>query len=143
MSVRVKIPSNRDNISITNVTKYKIENSNGSKFILFNELPDNHLVTIRPGSKSAPKKESGIRLVYLSENPFFDHIKMSPEVLDTRDLDVFLSDINGRILAQQKEKSTSGIINLFFDTQEIKSGMYFISIRSSGNKIFIKKMAKI
>lgn len=135
LSIRVKVPSNWDNISITNVTKYKIEYKNESKFVLFNELPNNHLITIRPGSKSAPKNESGIRLVYLSENPFFDHIQLSLDVLDTRDIDVVLCDMSGRILAHQKEKSAIGVVNLFFDTNEIKSGLYLIRIRSDDKDI--------
>jgi len=140
LSVRVKVPSNWDNISITNVTKYKIEYKNESKFVLFNELPNNQLITIRPGSISAPKEESGIRLVYLSENPFFDHIKLSLEVLDTRDIEVLLCDMSGRILAEQKEKAANGVVNLYFETNEIKSGLYLIRIHSDSKDILIKKI---
>jgi hypothetical protein len=143
LSVRVKVPTNWDSIWISNGEKIKTEFYNKSKFILFNALPNNHLITIRPGSKSAPKNESGIRLVYLSENPFFDHIQLSLDVLDTRDIDVVLCDMSGRILAHQKEKSAIGVVNLFFDTNEIKSGLYLIRIRSDDKDIYIRKMIKI
>jgi hypothetical protein len=142
LSIKVKVPSNWDNISITNAPKYKIENKNESKFILFNELPDNHLITIRPGSKSSPKKESGIRLVYLSENPFFDHIKLSLEVLDKQDIEVLLCDMNGRILAEQKEKSAIGVVNVYFETSGISKGMYLLKVSSNVGP-FIRKMIKV
>ena len=142
LSIKLKVPSNWENISMTEVINYKIENTNGGKYLLFNELPDNHIITIRPGSKSTPKIESGIRFVYLSENPFFDHIKLSLEVLDTRDIEVLLCDMNGRILAEQKEKSANGVINLFFDTQSIVGGVYFLKVSNDGNAVMIKKMLK-
>ncbi len=142
LSIKVKIPSNWDNISITNGVKYRIENKNESKFILFNELPDNHLITIRPGSKSAPKAETGIRLVYLNENPFFDHIKLSLEVLDTRDIEVLLCGMSGRILAEQKEKSATGVVNVYFETSGMSPGIYFLRVRSSGGDVLINKLIK-
>ena len=65
------------------------------------------------------------------------------EVLDTRDIEVLLCDMSGRILAEQKEKSANGVVNLYFDTNEIKSGLYLIRIRSDNEDIFIRKMIKI
>jgi len=143
LSLRIKVPNNWNNITISNIENIKTEISNKSQFILFNALPDNQLLTIRPGSISVPEKESGIRLVYLSANPFFDNIKLAIEVFDQRDIDIILCDINGKLLIHQKEKNAFGVINLFFDTFGISNGVYILRVSSDRGDLIIKKLVKI
>jgi hypothetical protein len=143
LSIRIKVPANWDSISISNTEKVKTEYNNNSKFILFNALPDNQLLTIRPRLISVPEKDSGIRLVYLSANPFFDEIRLSLDVLDQNDIDIVLCDMNGKLLIHREEKAVNGIINLFFDTSGISNGIYFLRIRSDGGVFLTKKLVKI
>lgn len=143
LSIRIKVPANWDSISISNTEKAKTEYNNNSKFILFNALPDNQLLTIRPRLISVPEKDSGIRLVYLSANPFFDEIRLSLDVLDQNDIDIVLCDMNGKLLIHREEKAVNGIINLFFDTSGISNGIYFLRIRSNGGIFLTKKLVKI
>lgn len=143
LSIRIKVPGNWDSIWISNEEEIKTEYINGSKFILFNALPDNQLLTIRPGLISAPITETGIRLVYMSSNPFFDNIKLSIEVFNQKDIDIILCDMNGKLLIHQKEKNAIGVINLVFDTSGISNGVYFLKVSSNGSDPIIKKLIKI
>ena len=143
LTVRIKIPINWDSVRISNSKNFRTEYYNKSKFIIFNALPDNQLITIRPGSISVPLKESGIRLVYLSANPFLDNIKLSLEVLDERNIDIILCDINGKLLFHQEEKNAVGVITLDFNTTGLSSGLYLLRIRSNGSDFIIKKLIKI
>ncbi|MCX6254233.1 MAG: T9SS type A sorting domain-containing protein [Bacteroidia bacterium] len=144
LSIKIKVPACWDSICISNMEKVKTEYNNKNKFILFNALPDNQLITIRPVIISDPEKESGVRLVYLSTNPFFDNIRLTLEVFDPEDIDIVLCDMNGKILIHQEEKSVNGITNLFFDTSGISNGVYILKVNSnsSGFRI-IKKLIKI
>jgi peptidoglycan/xylan/chitin deacetylase (PgdA/CDA1 family) len=143
LTVRIKVPSNWDSISIANVENLKTDFTNENKFIQFNALPDNKVITVRPKVISEPEKESGIRIIYLSANPFHDFIKLSLDVLDQRDIDIILCDINGRLLNHQKEKNAFGVINLFFDTFGISNGVYFLRVSSDRGDLIIKKLVKI
>lgn len=143
LSVRIKVPSNWDSISITNAGNLKTEYSYGNKFLLFNALPDNKVITVRPKVIYEPEKESGIKIVYFSANPFHDFIKLSLDVLDQQDIDIILCDIKGRLLNHQKEKNAIGVINLVFDTSGISNGVYFLKVRSNGSDPIIKKLIKI
>ncbi len=143
LSIRIKVPANWDSIWISNGEKVKTEFFNKSKFILFNALPDNKLLTIRPKFLSAPEINTGMRLVYLSANPFFDNIKFSLEVFDQTDIDIILCDLNGKLLIHQNEKSVNGVINLYFDTSGIIKGVYLLRVNSNRGDYIIKKLAKI
>jgi peptidoglycan/xylan/chitin deacetylase (PgdA/CDA1 family) len=143
LSIRIKVPTNWDNISISNNEKIKTEYLNKNKFIIFNALPDNQLITIRPGLISTPEKESGIRIVYLSANPFYDNIKFSVEVFDQSDIDITLSNLNGQLLIKQKEMSVNGVINMYFDTSGIRNGIYLLKVISSRGDCIVKKLVKI
>jgi hypothetical protein len=143
LSVRIKVPTNWDSIWISNGEKIKAEFYNKSKFILFNALPDNQPITIRPKLISSPEKNSGIRLVYLSANPFLDNIRLSLEVFNQQDIDFVLYDLNGKIIIHQQEKNAIGVINLFFDTSGISNGVYFLRVSSNTGDLIIKKLVKI
>jgi hypothetical protein len=123
LSVRIKVPSNWENIKITASENFRIENNNNNKFVLFNALPDNKEIIIKPKTISIPVKETGIRMVYLSENPFSDHIRLSFEVLGTNDIEVLLCDSSGRVIVVQKEKSITGIINYNFETSQLQAAL--------------------
>jgi hypothetical protein len=51
--------------------------------------------------------------------------------------------MNGKLLFHQEEKNAIGVINLFFNTQGISSGLYLLRIRSNGSDYIIKKLIKI
>jgi chitin deacetylase len=142
LSIEIKVPSNWENIWISDSIKLKTEYVNKSKFILFNALPDNKEITVRPKSISVPEKESGIRIVYLSPNPFFDNLRLSLDVLDQRDIDIILCDLNGRVFIHQMEKSANGTINLSFDSTEISKGIYLLRVSSKGIETIVKKLVK-
>lgn len=143
LSVRIKVPSSWDSISITNAENLKTEYTNRNKFLLFNALPDNKVIIVRPKVIYEPEKESGIRIVYLSANPFHDFIKLSLDVLDQQDIDIILCDINGRLLNHQKEKKPIEVINLEFDTTGISNGIYILRISGSSGDRIVKKLVKI
>ena len=143
LSIRIKVPDNWDSIWLSNNEKVKTTYYNNSKFILFNALPDNQLLTIRPRLISVSEKDSGIRLIYLSANPFNYEIILSLEVLDQKNIDIVLLDMNGKLLIHQEEKAVNGIINLFFNTSGISSGVYFLRVSSNGSDYIFKKLIKI
>jgi hypothetical protein len=143
LSFRVKIPDDWDNISIAGKAKVIVENRNENKFVLFSEVPNNRTVTIRPASKSVPNYRSGIRLVYLSENPFVNNIRISIEVLERRDIDVILLDLNGKTLLHKSEKNVMGVIDFLFDTSVLSKGLYILRIGSHDNIDIFKKLVKI
>jgi peptidoglycan/xylan/chitin deacetylase (PgdA/CDA1 family) len=143
LSLRIKVPSNWNNIWISDSIKLKTEYFNKCKFILFNALPDNKEITIRPKSVSIPEKESGIRIVYLSGNPFFDNLRLSLEVFDQQDIDIILCDINGKLIIHHKEKNVIGVINVVFDTSGLKNGVFFLKLESPGSGSIIKKLIKV
>lgn len=143
LSIRIKVPANWDSIWISNSAKIKTEYFNKNKFILFNALPDNQLITIRPELIYGPLVESGIRLVYLSANPFNDKINMALEVFDESDIDILMYDMNGKSIIHQTEKSVNGVINLLFDTSGISKGMYFLRVSISSGEYLIRKIVKI
>ncbi len=143
LSLRIKVPGNWDSVSISGINKFRTEYNNKSKFILFNALPDNKEITVRPVSITEPIPENGIRVVYMSANPFIDKIQLSLEVLDQQDLDIILCDMNGTLLAHQSKKSVVGVINLLFDTSGISKGVYFLRVNSSGGDSIRRRMVKI
>jgi hypothetical protein len=107
-------------------------------------VPYDHLITIKPGNVSRPVKESGIRIVYTSANPFLDVIKLTLDALDEHSIDIVLCDLNGKIIIHQEEKNVQGVINLQFDTSGVSKGVYILRITSKtdGSSI-IKKLVKI
>jgi hypothetical protein len=143
LSLRIKVPSNWDNIRLSNGEKIKTEYYNKSKFIIFNTLPDNQLLTIRPGIVSESMKETGLRLVYLSSNPFLDNIRLSLEALNQQNIDISLCDMSGKILIHQEEKNAVGVVNLFFNTSHLSNGLYLLRVSSNYSGLIIKKLMKI
>lgn len=143
LSVRIKVPNNWDSIWISDTGKIKTIYNNENKFILFNVLPDNHLVVIRPGYISVPEKETGLRLVYIGPNPFSDDFRLSIEALDQRDISIALYNLYGKLLVQKEEKNANGVINFFFDTSGLGSGEYFLRISSHDGNNLIEKLIKI
>jgi peptidoglycan/xylan/chitin deacetylase (PgdA/CDA1 family) len=144
LSVRMKIPSIWDSVRISNGEKVKTEYNNKNKFIFFNILPDNKSLIIKPISVSDIERESGIKLVFLSVNPFHDNISLSIEVFEKDDVDISLIDMNGKILAHRQERSVSGIINMNFETSHVRNGVYFLRvITGSRGDFIIKKFIKI
>jgi peptidoglycan/xylan/chitin deacetylase (PgdA/CDA1 family) len=143
LTLRVKVPSNWEKISISDVEKFRVEITNKSKFVIFNTLPDNSEHTLRPTKLSVPEKESGIKIIYLSANPFSDIIKLSLEIFETIDLDISLFDMSGKEMAHSTRKNVTGVLNLYFETSSLSRGMYFLSIKSSYGEILVKKLLKV
>jgi len=144
LSIKIKVPGNWDSISISNNEKIKTEYNNNSKFILFNALPDNNQIIIRPELISDAENETGLRLVYLSANPFIDNIRLTLEALDKQDVEIVLCNISGRILIRQNEKAVKGVINLNFDTSGMSNGVYFLKVTSNiHGSCIIRKMIRI
>jgi Polysaccharide deacetylase/Secretion system C-terminal sorting domain len=142
LSVRIKIPDSWDSIAISGMVNFSIEYKYKSKFILFNAIPDNKVITIRPKTISIPERESEIRLIYFGANPFHDFIKMSVEALDQMDINIVLCDINGKLLINQKQKNVIGVLNLLFDTSGLSKGVYFLRVSSEKGDLIIKKLIK-
>jgi peptidoglycan/xylan/chitin deacetylase (PgdA/CDA1 family) len=143
LSVRIKIPSAWDRISISDIDSFRTVISNKSKFIVFNTLPDNQFHTIRPLTLSTPEIENGIKIVYLSANPFMDNIRFSLEFFKKTDIEITLSNLNGQIFIQQMEKSVFGVINMYFNTAELSKGIFILKISSNFGEIITKKLVKV
>jgi peptidoglycan/xylan/chitin deacetylase (PgdA/CDA1 family) len=143
LSVKVKVPVNWDSISISGIPSFRIETDGISKYVLFNTIPEEKDIIIRPVYMSTPKIESGLKLVYLSGNPFHDNIQVAVEALDQQDVELVLCDFSGKILVNWKNKAISGIINLQFDTSLIVNGVYLLRIRSiTHGTTIMRKMIK-
>lgn len=143
LSIKIKVPPTWDDITISNGEDVKIEYGNNSKFILFNALPDNKLLTIQPKVISAPETKTGMQLIFLSVNPFVNNIKFSLEFFEETDIEITLSNLNGQPLIHQKEKSVIGVINMNFDTSGIGKGVYFLRVYYNSGGSIIKKLVKI
>jgi beta-galactosidase len=144
LSIKVKVPLNWDSISISGTGSFNNEYSDNNKFITFNVVPDNQVITIRPGLLTTPQKESGLRIIYMSANPFINNIRLSLDVLDAQDIDISLYDLNGRVIVHQVQKNANGVVNLVFDTDGMNSGIYFLKVTGSRKGSYIlKKMIKI
>jgi len=143
LSIKVKIPSNWNNIWVSNAEIIRTEYWNNNKFILFNKLPDDKIITIRPELISAPETASGIRLVYLSPNPFLDDIKLSLEFFDKTEIFIVLSDMNGKIIVSRNEKNLYGVVNLFFNTAGLPGGVYMLTVRTSSGEYFSRRLMKV
>lgn len=143
LSVRIKVPNNWDDIGISNSEIIRTESVNNSKFILFNALPDNKPITIRPKLISAPEKNSGMQLVFLSINPFIDDIHLALETFERSDIDIMLCDISGKVLIQRKENAVMGVINVSFNTSKMGRGVYFLRVNSSHGEQLVRKLMKV
>ena len=143
LSIQIKVPPTWDSITISNGEKVKIEYANNSKFVLFNALPDNKLLTIRPKVISAPEIYTGMHLVFLSANPFVDNIKFSLEFFEQTDIEITLCNLSGQIFIQQKENSVIGVTNMNFDTSGIGKGVYVLKVNDNRGGGIIKKLVKI
>ncbi len=142
LSLRIKVPDNWDSISISNAEVIKTEYYNKSKFIFFNALPDNQLVTIKPGLIIDSEKDSGIRLVYLGPNPFLDNFKLTLEIFDKSNLEIALYDLRGKLVIYQKEGNLNGVINFSLNTSGISNGVYFLRVTSNKGDFIVKKLVK-
>jgi peptidoglycan/xylan/chitin deacetylase (PgdA/CDA1 family) len=143
LSIKIKIPTNWDSISLEGVSDFKTEYVGKNKFVLLNILPGTRELTIRPGLISNPDKESGFRIVYLSANPFLDDIRLSLEVFNNQDIEFVLSNMNGKLLVQKIVKNVTGIINFSFETNDLGSGIYILKVISKKDGYFVsKKMIK-
>lgn len=143
LSVRIKVPNYWDNIWISNSEIVNTEFINNSKFILFNALPDNKPITIRPKLITAPEKNSGTQLVFLSINPFIDDIHLALEAFEQSDIDIMLCDISGKVLIHRKENAVLGVINISFNTSKMGRGAYFLRVNSSHGEQIVKKLMKV
>ncbi len=143
LTFRVKVPDSWDGIKISNGETIRSEVINGSKFFLFNALPDNTLLTIKPAFIDETKNEPETRLVYLSENPFTDHINLTVEVFHPENLEIILSDLSGKIMVHQRISSDKGLVNFFFNTSNLGRGVYIIKVFSNNGNLMQKKINKI
>lgn len=142
LSIRIKVPDNWDSIWISNSKVIKTEFYNKSKFIFLNVLPDNQLVTIKPGLITDSEKDSGIRLVYLGPNPFLDNFKLTIEIFNKSDLEIALYDMSGKLVIFQKEENLNGMIDFSLNTSGITNGVYFLRVTSNKGDNIIKKLVK-
>lgn len=142
LTLRIKIPSYWEEVSVSDIEKPRIEINNKSKFVIFNALPDNSQHFIRPTFLSMPKEENGLKVVFMSENPFNDKIILTLESFEKCKIDVFLYDMSGRILIHQSEMSASGIINYFFNTSKMSSGAFILRVNSSNGQSIVRKFIK-
>lgn len=143
LSIKIKVPPTWDSITISNGEKVNTEYVNNSRFVLFNALPDNKLLTIRPNVISAPETNSGMHLVFLSANPFVDNIKFSLESFEEIDIEITLCNLSGQPLILEKERSVKGVINMNFDTSGIGKGVYVLKVNDNRGGSIIKKLVKI
>jgi peptidoglycan/xylan/chitin deacetylase (PgdA/CDA1 family) len=143
LSIKVKIPNNWESIQVEGIESFKIEYSDDNKFVLFNTLPDNRLITIKPYYISERVEETGFRIIYTSENPFKDRIRISIDVLNEQNLEIIFSTLEGRPIIHKIEKNAKGVINLDFNTAELKNGFYIVYIKSLNYcSSLIKKLVK-
>jgi len=143
ITLRIKIPSFWDKVSISDIENFRTEVINKSKFVFFNVLPDNKRHSITPISLSSSEAEPGIKIVYLSANPFMDNIRFSLEFFEETDIEITLSNLNGQLLIQQMEKSANGVINMYFETSGIAKGIYLLRVTSSRGDCIFKKLVKV
>lgn len=142
LTVSIKIPSFWEDVSISDIEKYRIESNNKGKFAIFNVLPDNSPHTIRPIRYSAKEKVSGGRIVYLSANPFSEFINLTLEVPEHTDIDLVLCDMNGRIYSHMNAMDATGVVSFSISTETVAKGIYLLRISGNHSSPIIKRMIK-
>jgi peptidoglycan/xylan/chitin deacetylase (PgdA/CDA1 family) len=143
LSIRMKVPDNWDNISVSSIGNVKTEYSDNNKFILFNVFPDNRVLRISPGNKGTTEKRSGFQIVSFSANPVMSNVDLSLEIFNSTDIDLTLISENGSILIHKREKAVSGIINFSIETSTIGKGIYFLRVEDKTDGSYtVKKFIK-
>lgn len=143
LSLRIKVPTNWQNIIVSDTNNMKIDYSINGSFVLLDVLPDNKKWIIRPGTTSDSENETGIALVFLSANPITRNIRLSLEAFNAQDINVYLFNLDGKLMLREGVKSVTGIVNFTFYTASMPDGLYILRVESSSGERFIKKLVKI
>jgi peptidoglycan/xylan/chitin deacetylase (PgdA/CDA1 family) len=143
LSVRIKVPTDWQNIVVSDTNNTKIDYNISDYFVLLNVLPDNKEWIIRPGTTTVSNNKSGIELVFLGPNPFTRNIKISLETFNAQDINAYLFNLDGKLVLHEGAKSVTGIINFTFYTASIPDGLYILKVEGSRGERIIKKLVKI
>jgi peptidoglycan/xylan/chitin deacetylase (PgdA/CDA1 family) len=140
LSLKIRIPDNwEDDIQLNRAQLIKTFSADGNRFLLFNALPNNQLITIKPVHIDVLKFEPALRFLNLGPNPFIDHIDISFEVINPP-FDIYISIINtdGKEIYNEKVNCTTPIINIQINTNNFSSGLYLfkIIVKTPQNKFF-------
>lgn len=142
ISIRIKIPYQWGNISVSNNGYIGIEQKEDFKFLLFNAMPDNNQIIIKPGIISKSNVIANQTIVLISQNPFNEKIRISLELKEPDDLVIRLIDLYGIEKIKKTEHGASGVEFFLMDTSELTPGVYFINIAFKSGYAFTRKMIK-
>jgi hypothetical protein len=142
ISIKLKVPLTWDSIHISNNGIIRTEIANENKFVLFNAVPDNRQLILKPGIILQQKPEPGIKNVSVYENLSYNNIKISLEVDDRTKVDISVIDMTGRVLYNKKKNDANGVIDLNIDLPGLKKGIYFIIISDYKSKPIVRKFCK-
>lgn len=92
---------------------------------------------ITSGISSIGDKVLPDRAIHVMPNPFNDHLTINTGTVKIRS--VRISDLTGRII---KNITYSGLKEIVINTGSMYSGTYFISVRTTDNKVITKKIVK-
>ena len=146
LSVMIKVPESWSDINVLCKNHNEKVSELKPQYVTFDALPDGNQIIVRPSFlKDYYLQESyGLKLLYLTANPFIDELRITLEALNLQDIEVGLFDLNGMLLINQSVKSVEGIFDTYLETSKISSGIYILRIISLTDKVrFIKKMVKI
>lgn len=141
LSLKLKIPDNWEEISFSNDIPFETVHSGKNSFVLFEAKPDNTHIIIKPQRVSPYIKETGIKVVSYTSNPFTDYFNLTIEISDNVKVRIELFDLNGNILFQQKVED-KGVMTYKINGTNLGDGIYFIRIKSSSGENFVRKIIK-
>ncbi|HEX2968900.1 MAG TPA: polysaccharide deacetylase family protein [Bacteroidales bacterium] len=142
LSIKIKVPDSWEDISFSDSTAFRIENSGKKQFVLFDVVPDNHQISIKPQKTKPVIKEPGITLISQTSNPFFDNFDLSLQIVGSVEIEIRLFDIYGKTLFIEKKIENEGINTIRVNGSDLQDGMYILRVKSSSGQDIIKKIIK-
>lgn len=141
LSLKIRVPDNWEDITLSDYIEYRIEHTDKNTFVLFEAKPDNKQIIIKPQRVRPYIKESGIKIISFTSNPFIDYFNLTIEIPDNLTALIELYDLCGTILYQQKVED-KGIVTYNISGNHLRNGIYVLRLKSSSGENIFKKIIK-
>lgn len=142
ISIKVKVPLAWDSIHISNSELIRTEITNGNKYVLFNAIPDNRQLIIKPGIILHQIIDPAIKNLSINESLSYNTFRVNFEVDYITKVYINIIDMTGKILYNKIENNVSGSFDISLDLGGLKKGVYFLRISDAKNKPVVRKFYK-
>lgn len=143
LSISLKVPNNWEGISILGAEFVKMIFKDGFKFLLFNALPNNKEILIKPEFISAVESLD-TRFIQIKPNPFNEYIDISFETTKPSDIQIILKDIYNKVQLVQDVVCGEPINTVKLITDQVSKGSYILElINKTSNERLISKIIKV